>query len=867
MTQERTNSFNPFANVDRQSTKPEDYNFTKSFISDAGGMIKAYQEKEEDNKLSNFNNALNNFQMDGDTAGLKQLANYADQFTDAAKREKARTAAVGAHDVVGMANLNNIFETVKRTGDVNLLNGVDTKSFFDPNKSVAATKALGDTADSVLSSSILGTVEQLKQAGNATGVQSIYDNLAGTGMSPAKVQEVTKSISPILPELKIQGQIQDQFQNVLGKRTAANEANKTAFTKAFAETPDVANYFENINGQLVERDSTSQQAIADAILKKTPGMTLDALRAATTAELTRVNAAKDIASKNYYANASKYGATSFEDNNDQAVNDVKAKLISGGVSVAKANEAGQQLSATLQLQKQLGDDGKAEVAKRLGPVMAQIAAKKEVLRQEHAIDQKLSDADIQEIIDQKKFGVDDVFKQLSEVDPTGNWLSPTQNNRASVTEKVQSLLKEKIDLGNNVKREPTLFEVAQAIKLSKDSPWWTSFVGNRSTLNTSDLLPNIKLAMQNNGAFNKTPITEEVFKKIKTYVTANAALDTQALTANASITRRVMADSGQLDNPFNRDRLKEAATAAATTKPTTSPTSENFIKKEEGFKGTAYSDGNGVSAGYGHQITTAEKKAGFIDLGNGETVPVVGANGEKTVLTEQQANKLYQQDFTKHETIAKEALGDNVWNKLNENQKTAVTSYAFNVGSLNKEMKTHLENGDTAKAAELIRNGVRTSKGVENATLVARRNREADLFLSGAAPKENVSIPEAIAKITPTSNVQSTKTSEPAIVKKPTTQYGVNVLRDIARSLPNLPNKRAEQIPSDGPKVETPVLNAQETVEARKRIADAIANLKMKDARAKSTAHTSLIDDLTELRYDKKIDIVKFNKLLQSYSS
>jgi GH24 family phage-related lysozyme (muramidase) len=161
------------------------------------------------------------------------------------------------------------------------------------------------------------------------------------------------------------------------------------------------------------------------------------------------------------------------------------------------------------------------------------------------------------------------------------------------------------------------------------------------------------------------------------------------------------------------------------------------IAKEEGLpkNGKAYWDPPSqktlVSIGYGHQIKEDEYRQGFIQIGD-ERVPLVGNRGIDTVLTKEQAQKLLEIDTPKYENSAKGPLGDS-WNKLNENQKNALISYAYNTGSTSSLVKAGLKDaidrGDMAAAAKIIEEkGIKTSGGQYNKVLDERRKREADMF-------------------------------------------------------------------------------------------------------------------------------------------
>jgi GH24 family phage-related lysozyme (muramidase) len=166
-----------------------------------------------------------------------------------------------------------------------------------------------------------------------------------------------------------------------------------------------------------------------------------------------------------------------------------------------------------------------------------------------------------------------------------------------------------------------------------------------------------------------------------------------------------------------------------------------LIKKEEGLPrdGKAYWDPPGqtntASIGYGHQITAQEKAQGYIDLGNGEQVPLQGANGIDTKLTPTQSEALLAKDLPKYQQAAKGPLGDEAWGKLNDDQKAVMTSYAYNTGSTKSLVKGGLRDeilaGNTQGAADVIsNNGIKTSGGNYNKALDTRRQGEAALFAS-----------------------------------------------------------------------------------------------------------------------------------------
>ena len=181
--------------------------------------------------------------------------------------------------------------------------------------------------------------------------------------------------------------------------------------------------------------------------------------------------------------------------------------------------------------------------------------------------------------------------------------------------------------------------------------------------------------------------------------------------------------------------------------------SADVIAAEEGLpkKGKAYwdppSQRNLVSIGYGHQIKAEEYKQGFIMAGD-EKVPIQGERGIDTVMTPEQSKKLLSLDLPKYEKAASAPLGD-AWGKLDDKQKAALVSYAYNTGSTQSLVKQGLveaiNKGDIQGAAKIIEDrGIKTSGGVLNPVLVDRRSREAALFATGKMDTASASsTPEA----------------------------------------------------------------------------------------------------------------------------
>ena len=129
-----------------------------------------------------------------------------------------------------------------------------------------------------------------------------------------------------------------------------------------------------------------------------------------------------------------------------------------------------------------------------------------------------------------------------------------------------------------------------------------------------------------------------------------------------------------------------------------------------------------------------EYNTGIINLQD-EKVTLIGSRGIDTTITSDQAKKLLNIDLPKYLAEAKNPIGTAAWDKLTDNQKAALVSYAYNTGSTKSLVKYGIVNyilqGDTNAVADIIQNkGIVTSKGNVLDVLVKRRKREADLFKS-----------------------------------------------------------------------------------------------------------------------------------------
>ena len=151
----------------------------------------------------------------------------------------------------------------------------------------------------------------------------------------------------------------------------------------------------------------------------------------------------------------------------------------------------------------------------------------------------------------------------------------------------------------------------------------------------------------------------------------------------------------------------------------------DYIKKHEGFVGHIYEDQVGYATiGYGHLVRKGEEHLAGVTL------------------TEEQATSLLIEDIEKHQA----PWIDKVRGKASDEQITALTSLAFNVGANSKGVQritNLLSEGKTSEASMVFleytkAKDSRTGEYRELKALVNRRKDERSLFLQGTEYERSI---------------------------------------------------------------------------------------------------------------------------------
>lgn len=142
-----------------------------------------------------------------------------------------------------------------------------------------------------------------------------------------------------------------------------------------------------------------------------------------------------------------------------------------------------------------------------------------------------------------------------------------------------------------------------------------------------------------------------------------------------------------------------------------------LLRNFEGFSSTAYWDVNAYRTGYGSDTIT---KA------DGTVVRVT----KDTVVTREDAERDLARRTQIFANTARKQLSDQTWNALPPNAQAALTSFAYNYGSLKDDIiraaQTSAKTGDMSTLANAVRARQTNNDGIN----AKRRNQEADYILN-----------------------------------------------------------------------------------------------------------------------------------------
>lgn len=188
----------------------------------------------------------------------------------------------------------------------------------------------------------------------------------------------------------------------------------------------------------------------------------------------------------------------------------------------------------------------------------------------------------------------------------------------------------------------------------------------------------------------------------------------------AKITEKLLKDAKEAGQALSEGAAKVAAgeiydareAATASSKLTASVI--DVIKGFENFRSTPYWDVNAFRAGFGSDTVT---------LDDGSIVKVT----KGMTVTLEQANRDLERRIGEFQDVIKGQIGSDTFAAMNESQQAALTSIAYNYGSLPERIVAAIQTGNAETVYKAIR-GLETDNGGINK---GRRRKEADMFVSG----------------------------------------------------------------------------------------------------------------------------------------
>jgi hypothetical protein len=215
-----------FASGSNLTTDVDKLDFNGGAIKAATGLIDGYMKQKEDERLANFENAKKNFELEGNTAGLEQLATYANTgFRDVANRKAASTSALGSLSGLEAFKLQSGANAAKEAGDLTGFNaaseGVKGSRYLDPTKKSEILNTLYPQASvlkvGALSKDTLNNVNPTDIFAVDKAVKKFRQGISALNLSP---EESEKQISSFEKQALGQYELGTQAKGVLQPQLA-----------------------------------------------------------------------------------------------------------------------------------------------------------------------------------------------------------------------------------------------------------------------------------------------------------------------------------------------------------------------------------------------------------------------------------------------------------------------------------------------------------------------------------------------------------------------------------------------------------------------------------------------------------------------
>lgn len=222
-------------------------------------------------------------------------------------------------------------------------------------------------------------------------------------------------------------------------------------------------------------------------------------------------------------------------------------------------------------------------------------------------------------------------------------------------------------------------------------------IQNLATTLTKDLIPKITKAV------DEIDRLTDNFEKLQSQIKKSPLGTLPPLFAGGG---KFMNEEEARNFDFRENQLREAGGSSAA----------QGIKGYEGFRTNAYKDNDGkYRVGYGSD--TATRANGMIEKVTAQTV-----------VTLDDAERDLSRRILEFQSGVQDAIGSDTWRSLSEGQQAALTSIAYNYGSLPKRIVAAIQSGGGPEVVAKAIDALSTDNGGINAK---RRKNEAQQYLTG----------------------------------------------------------------------------------------------------------------------------------------
>lgn len=567
---------NPFAGIEFPSalnleTDPTKLNPYEGIVKSFGGIIKDYQTKEENNKLANFQKALGNFQLKGDTTGINELVNYSDSFLDPTNQLKARELATKVHDATTLVGLTKAVQEAEQTGDPTKIPALESIKFFNPEVQQNALKVLNEG----ISKSVIGNIQlklqEAQAAQNPEQMKAVIDSIPSLPISPDKKAELISKTSDIYESLQA---------STLGKTALGN------YFSGLTESPENIPIYQNILTSTPEFSKVIQLKDGKVLPVNIPETEINALVQAQYPNLkkgssefntafseigNRVQTERSALVDKFYQQAAGLGAKPTQVNLDQAIRNLRATGVSRNLSPKSIEDSVRVFTTLAQAQSELGPQATGRLNQEYKRIDDDVNFRIAELTELKDLTKSLGvkDSKTLEVLKSENKELLDAITGIS----TDWTIGFTQDNRADLEDAIAEKVRPRNFTDASGKSRPaTDREIAIAINAQKEAQGFSLLGDAKPTINADAIDTYVSNIVANSNVYDALQNNEKIRGEIKNYHEQVRKIKADAGTEKLKFQQRLLAESG---NPtsFSNTQLEKAARLLTSNPQNTAPQS------------------------------------------------------------------------------------------------------------------------------------------------------------------------------------------------------------------------------------------------------------------------------------------------------